>query len=324
MGVVPSDVLSDLQRTVYNITKWPAGGHPDDSVEFDKWESDPDTSGDVDGSGPMSRIVSGVSDAGNNPYGDNDYYFTLIKGKLTVPVSGTYEFAVDGDDAVDFTIDDNFVVGYYGGHDICQCNDHSKAITLTAGKTYDIKFRHEDQSGGDRFVLKWKMSSAPASNIVDYNVNVEVCKTGLLEGNCRAYSDGSTTTYKPAGILQRYGEDELMAFGLLTGSYQKNTSGGVLRKNISSFKDEIDLNTGIFTNVNGIIDTIDKLRIARFQYTNHQYKSGWTTDRPINEGEAQDWETRLQKCCMRLYVILQVSHQQQKLMHTVVAQQTRL
>jgi type IV pilus assembly protein PilY1 len=112
---------------------------------------------------------------------------------------------------------------------------------------------------------------------------------GLEESNCKAYSDGSTTTYKPTGLLQRYGDDELMSFGLITGSYQNNMRGGVLRKNIASFQDEIDLDTGIFSNSSGIIDTIDKLRIARFNFSNHLYSSGFIKTREINNGEAQDW-----------------------------------
>lgn len=127
----------------------------------------------------------------------------------------------------------------------------------------------------------------------DYNVFVQVCVAGLEESNCKAYSDGTTTTYKPIGLLQRYGDDELMAFGLLTGSYANNLQGGVLRKNIASFRDEIDLDTGIFTNVSGIVDTIDKLRITGFRYPsagkNYEYQSGFIYDRAIVNGEAQDW-----------------------------------
>lgn len=132
------------------------------------------------------------------------------------------------------------------------------------------------------------------SILTDYSVNVEVCTavdTALREENCRAYADGDTITYKPAGILQRYGEEELMAFGLLTGSYKNNLAGGVLRKNISSFKDEINLETGVFKDdFSGIVDTIDKIRIASFRYDkNYTYASSWITTRPINNGEAQDW-----------------------------------
>jgi len=127
----------------------------------------------------------------------------------------------------------------------------------------------------------------------DYDVLVEVCKTGMLEDNCKAYSDGTTTVYKPTGILQKHGDDDSMAFGLLTGSYENNTSGGVLRKNISSFTDEIDPDTGIFASMNGIVSTINKLRIAAFNYSDMSYLPGWSgawiTTRAINEGEANDW-----------------------------------
>lgn len=123
----------------------------------------------------------------------------------------------------------------------------------------------------------------------NYNVFVQTCVLGLLEPNCKAYSDGTTTTYKPIGLLQHYGDDELMAFGLLTGSYANNLRGGVLRKNIASFRDEIDLDTGIFTNVNGIVDTIDKLRIAGFNYGNYTHQSGFIFNRVINNGEAYNW-----------------------------------
>jgi type IV pilus assembly protein PilY1 len=131
--------------------------------------------------------------------------------------------------------------------------------------------------------------NGPVVAPTDYNVFVQACVSGLLESNCKAYSDGTTTTYKPTGLLQRYGDDELMAFGLLTGSYANNLRGGVLRKNIASFRDEIDLDTGIFTNVSGIVDTIDKLKIAGFNYNNHQHQSGFIFNRAINNGEAYNW-----------------------------------
>ena len=122
----------------------------------------------------------------------------------------------------------------------------------------------------------------------DYNVFVQTCVAGLEESNCKVYSDGTTQTFKPIGILQRYGDDELMAFGLLTGSYENNLQGGVLRKNIASFRDEINLDTGEFTNVSGIVDTIDKLRIAKFNYSKHRYEKA-IFNRSVTNGEVQDW-----------------------------------
>ena len=74
-------------------------------------------------------------------------------------------------------------------------------------------------------------------------------------------------TYKPVGLLHEYGEKEQLLFGLMTGSYAKNKSGGVLRKNISSFKDEVNVATdGTFTGTAGIVDTLNRLRIGRYEY----------------------------------------------------------
>lgn len=281
---VPSTVLLNLDRTTYDLSGT-GFSHPSNHSEYDTLVTTYATAGRKFGNGSMSTI-----EGTDNPYGSNDDYLTVVTGSIVIPVNGTYTFSVDGDDAVEVIINNLYVAGYYGDHAECNCNTHTVTATLAAG-TYPIEFRHEEAGGGDNFALRWNQV-LPTSTIADYDVNVEVCKTGLLEGNCKAYSDGSTTTYKPTGVLQRYGDDELMAFGLLTSSYHKNTSGGVLRKNISSFQDEIDLDTGIFTNTTGIVDTIDKLKIARFRYpstSNYDYQSGWITTRAINESEAQDW-----------------------------------
>lgn len=121
----------------------------------------------------------------------------------------------------------------------------------------------------------------------DYAVRVQVCKEGLLEDNCRKYPDGA---YKPIGLLQEYGEDDAMYFGLLSGSYQKNTSGGVLRRVIGSIRDEVDyLHNGNFLSYNGIITSLNRLRTTGFG-SGHQYACGWTAAaRPINESECQMW-----------------------------------
>jgi type IV pilus assembly protein PilY1 len=138
----------------------------------------------------------------------------------------------------------------------------------------------------------------------DYVVKVKVCDSTVgLEYNCKHYAgqDGNFNdgqdSYKPTGLLQRYGESEEMLFGLISGSYAKNTSGGVLRKTIGLISDEIDANTGEFeyqddSSVGGIIKTIDKLRIKNFNYSNHAYgnwPAAWLIDRAMNEGEFPEW-----------------------------------
>lgn len=62
---------------------------------------------------------------------------------------------------------------------------------------------------------------------------------------------------------------------MLTGSFGKNKSGGVLRKNVSSIADEIDVTTsGTFKSApstGGIIDTLNKLRIHGYRHDDGTY-----------------------------------------------------
>jgi type IV pilus assembly protein PilY1 len=161
----------------------------------------------------------------------------------------------------------------------------------------------------------------------EYYVRVKVCDPSVgLEPNCKRYPAG---TYKPIGLLQKYGEYEgggkwcskslkpcnsnsdcnistdglcvdraKMYFGLLTGSYTKNLSGGVLRKNIWSIQDEIDPNTGIFSSsvsaTGSIIQTLERMKVIEFGYPPRYYyyyydNCGWITGRPLSEGECRMW-----------------------------------
>jgi type IV pilus assembly protein PilY1 len=123
------------------------------------------------------------------------------------------------------------------------------------------------------------------------NVRVRVCVPGYIAGTptaaedyktatdnekCKEYSSGNI---KPTGLLHKFGETDMIRFGLLTGSYTKNKSGGVLRKPVSSFKDEVDLTTydstggvthtgtGVFKNPTlSIVNTLNKLRIFGYNY----------------------------------------------------------
>lgn len=280
-AVAPDTIFTDLERKTYK-TGDNAPAHPANATEFANFVTNLATADNLRGTDTLTRL-----EATGNPFRSSNY-LTVVKGKITVPTSGNYKFSVDGDDAVEVLINGTVVAGFYNGHGVCNCNDYNGSIFLTGGVAYNIEYHHEEAGGDDSFVLRWQ-TPATSSTITNYNVNVLACEAGKLEGNCKAYVNGSTTVYKPTGLLHTYGENDSMAFGLITGSYQKNISGGVLRKNISSFKNEVDPNTGIFTTTNGIVSTINKLRINTFSYSGHSYASGWITTRPINEGEAAEW-----------------------------------
>lgn len=150
----------------------------------------------------------------------------------------------------------------------------------------------------------------PGKPMMEKYMLVQVCVPPWID-RCKAYTkpDG-TVSYKPVGILQNYGETGKIKFGLITGSYDSNLSGGILRKNISSFSDEIDPNTGIFKTpavdaaAGLIIDQINNLAIRNFnnykgdtanpdvgtQAWAYKYKNGFTYTRTMmNEGNYGDW-----------------------------------
>jgi type IV pilus assembly protein PilY1 len=112
---------------------------------------------------------------------------------------------------------------------------------------------------------------------VDYVVRNVVClaDVNLRDEDCQRYTGNDAVkgaTYKPVGILHKYGENKAIAFGLLSGSWAKFKSGGVLRRNLEYFDGEVNLATGQFkSNVLGIVNSIDKFRVAQFTGGNYDY-----------------------------------------------------
>ncbi len=302
-NIMPSTFFSGLTQTTYKTKNYKGSGidnggngFADSETEFDGLVSTYGIEGKKCGSGSASNINgSGNSFHSGTDCGDNEY-LTIFEGNLVIPAGqgGSYKLAVDGDDAVDVRID-GFVVAYwYGGHGSnngdSSLDSHSATVTLSAG-THTIKFRHQENDGGDSYYLYWQ-KSIPASTMTDYVVKVKACVAGLLENEeCRGYPANNPTVYKPSGILQQYGENDRMAFGLFTGSYDKNESGGVLRKNVSSFTDEIAATTGILSSTNGIIKTLDALKIVGFgnSYSYDQNCGVPEVNAPLAENRCRMW-----------------------------------
>lgn len=108
-------------------------------------------------------------------------------------------------------------------------------------------------------------------------VRVLACDPAYFDTNdnlehCRDYPAGNR---KPAGVLQNYGENGALRFGLLSGSWARNLSGGVLRKNAGTISDEIAVaSTGAFLAApanGGIIAFLDTLRVWGYQYSDGVY-----------------------------------------------------
>jgi type IV pilus assembly protein PilY1 len=122
----------------------------------------------------------------------------------------------------------------------------------------------------------------------DIILDVEACRTGFLGGVCREYPNGN---YKPAGLLHEYGENNTMYFSLLTGSYENNLQGGVLRQTMSSFgEEEVDPVTGVFNATGGIVRTLDALQIPNDYYASTvQNDCGWLRHGPFTNGQCRAW-----------------------------------
>ncbi len=286
----------------------PFPGHPGSRSAFDQLESTHAISANLFGSGDVGQISCS---SGCNPYGSGDEYLTIISGEIGIRNGrgGEYQFRVDGDDVIDFTLtrqdgtqittaacydDDGRGFGTCGGNEI------SSKVQLSGGRSYKFKFRHEEGSGGDGYKLEWRKTGGGetfdwrevtergsdangngdfadhpqrttydltppqtgSSGRDDYRVRVQVCPSNaeLQDGSCKTYPNGNA---KPTGILHDYGESEKMYFGLITGSQRNNLEGGILRRNVSNFRDEIEPTTGVFrADVDGIAHTIDGFRMV--------------------------------------------------------------
>jgi len=141
----------------------------------------------------------------------------------------------------------------------------------------------------------------------EFKARVKVCAPGLEEDNCGRYTSNANppvVTVKPRGLLQEYGEDGRLRFGLISGSYTKNKSGGVLRRNVAPLagtedaagnptpiRDEINLQTGQFTGNAGIIKTIDTFRINKYDFAARKYKDGCDTYGILSftDGKCTNW-----------------------------------
>lgn len=327
----------------------PFPGHPANRGAFDTMESTFATTANRFGSGSINRIDCENNNC--NPYGVDDNYLSIIEGQISIRNGrgGTYQFRVDGDDLIDFTLFDSngntiASAGCYNtaGRNFGTCGgaETSATVTLAAGTAYRFKFRQETSTGNDGYRLSWQKTTGgnefgwrvitssradandngnltgvtldtynltPATaggSRTDYNVRVQVCPATaeLRDPTCKVYPNGRA---KPTGILHDYGENQKMYFGLITGSQFNNLEGGVLRKNISNFANEVNQETGQFLAGNGIANTLSRLRMVGGGYNggvtnNASSDANWNWangtgncpsigDRAVANGECRMW-----------------------------------
>jgi type IV pilus assembly protein PilY1 len=92
-------------------------------------------------------------------------------------------------------------------------------------------------------------TSSGASDVGTFNVDIEACKLGQLESNCKSYVTGSGVTYyKPEGLVQKNADK--MRFALTSYSFDNSQTrdGGVLRSNMKYVGPTYNTSTGIVAN----------------------------------------------------------------------------
>lgn len=82
----------------------------------------------------------------------------------------------------------------------------------------------------------------------NYVMRIQACVNGLIgQEKCKQYPDGN---YKPIGLLQIYGDDDRLMFGMVGGSYGGHDAGGILLNDIQSMTTEVNVATnGTFKQV---------------------------------------------------------------------------
>ena len=153
--------------------------------------------------------------------------------------------------------------------------------------------------GASRAPLSTQISNAEI-------VRVASCVEGFdadISNRCRGYQNGNI---KPVGLLQTYGEDGILNFGLISGSHVQRDKGGLIRKNITKLAgneqpldDEINLVDGSFTMNPGIISNLDVLKMVGVQRGGSNYHfncaaygisvSSYLSSNPGSSQYCSDW-----------------------------------
>ncbi|MDR1164620.1 MAG: hypothetical protein LBO66_01875 [Deltaproteobacteria bacterium] len=230
---------------------------------------------------PRDSHVWGVEVAGDNVWATHTrhapyYDFSLYAG-VEKPVASTYSF-----------------IGRYQVGTGSDTNLPRLEIVRNISVNHQIPLFHIpvriwDWTTGE--VTQPDVKNLPAGyQTLSYNALVKVCDPTVPGGiseteGCVLYgADTGANIWKPAGLLQEYGADDKMYFGLLSGTTSSDTTlrlkGGVMRRHIESMTNSVDYLTGIFKS-GAIIDYLSKFYITGWSGAAYGTTTTWGT--PMGE-----------------------------------------
>lgn len=135
-----------------------SNGLVDQEGEFDQWQADRANSSYLYGQTILSKI-----DNTGNPFvlTNSEHYLSILEANINITEDGFYDFAVDGDDAVELKINGNVISAWYGGHGKNNQANFEGSVGLTKGQ-HRIIYRHQENTGQDSFHAYWR---EPGKNI---------------------------------------------------------------------------------------------------------------------------------------------------------------
>lgn len=151
----------------------PHPGHPNSRAEFDTIETTYATPPNQWTPVRNRRSINCAGpDCNENRPNPDDNYMTVAVGRIetTAIGRGVYQFRIDGDAAVDFELREGSLTGpvvaqagCYGDRVFGPCGggELTPQVTLQDNTTYWFKFRQEEMTGSDGYLLQWQKVSRP-------------------------------------------------------------------------------------------------------------------------------------------------------------------
>lgn len=176
-----------------------------------------------------AELTTAINNA--TPYSGytGDGFSMAISGYFIPKQTGTYTFSIEGDDAVDFYINNTLVTYHYGPHGTNAIGTHFGTINLVAGKRYSFRARMNEGAGGEGLRLFWKKPSESSGSVWYQDIEE-------INGD-EAVSNGLVFSVDPSNwyTYPKYGTSvydlEQNAIGTMGGNivYDSLTAGGVFR-----------------------------------------------------------------------------------------------
>ncbi|WP_028583285.1 pilus assembly protein [Desulfogranum mediterraneum] len=157
-----------------------------------------------------------------------------------------------------------------GNHSLWASNERWQC-TWRSGSPYDNHGATNANNPSESKIYAYTNNPAWSERLGEgnYVARVQVCQASWLakeklilpqdqwnSEHCKLYPGAdelkgtADDIYKPIGLLQAYGDEKQMQFGMVAGSYNQHASGGVLIRNVGDLDDEVNVDTdGTFPKV---------------------------------------------------------------------------